>query len=98
MEGENMALENRQIDEGLALLVGWARDGNAIRREFKFGSFREAISFIVRISFEAEQRDHHPELANVYNRVTVRLSTHDAGGITEKDFDLARAIDAINWT
>jgi 4a-hydroxytetrahydrobiopterin dehydratase len=93
-----MALTNQQIDEGLASLAGWARDGNAIRREFKFGSFREAVSFIVRISFEAEQRDHHPELANVYNRVTIRLSTHDAGGVTEKDFDLARAIDAINWT
>ncbi|MGD9892862.1 MAG: 4a-hydroxytetrahydrobiopterin dehydratase [Dehalococcoidia bacterium] len=93
-----MALTNQQIDEGIASLTGWARDGNAIRREYTFGSFREAISFIVRISFEAEQRDHHPELANVYNRVTIRLSTHDAGGITEKDFDLARAIDAINWT
>jgi 4a-hydroxytetrahydrobiopterin dehydratase len=86
------------IEEALRSLPGWARDGDAIRREYTFGSFREAISFVVRISFEAEQRDHHPELSNVYNRVTIRLSTHDAGGITEKDFDLARAIDAINWT
>jgi 4a-hydroxytetrahydrobiopterin dehydratase len=93
-----MAMSGTAIEEALRSLPSWSRDGNAISREFKFGSFREAISFIVRISFEAEQRDHHPELANVYNRVTVRLSTHDAGGITEKDFDLARAIDAINWT
>jgi 4a-hydroxytetrahydrobiopterin dehydratase len=93
-----MTMSNDAIEDALRSLPGWSREGDAIRREFTFGSFREAISFIVRISFEAEQRDHHPELANVYNRVTVRLSTHDAGGITEKDFDLAAAIDAINWT
>jgi 4a-hydroxytetrahydrobiopterin dehydratase len=93
-----MTMPDGAIEQAIHSLRGWSRDGSAIYREFKFGSFREAISFIVRISFEAEQRDHHPELANVYNRVTVRLSTHDAGGITEKDFDLARAIDAINWT
>lgn len=92
-----MPMTDDAIEQGLRSLAGWSREGDAIRREFTFGSFREAISFIVRISFEAEQRDHHPELANVYNRVTVRLSTHDAGGITEKDFDLAREIDAINW-
>jgi 4a-hydroxytetrahydrobiopterin dehydratase len=93
-----MAMSDNAIEEALRSFPGWSREGDAIGREFRFGSFREAISFIVRISFEAEQRDHHPELANVYNRVTVRLSTHDVGGITEKDFDLARAIDAINWT
>jgi 4a-hydroxytetrahydrobiopterin dehydratase len=93
-----MALNDAAIDEGLRSLSGWTRDGDAIRRDLTFGSFREAISFIVRIAFEAEQRDHHPDLGNVYNRVTIRLSTHDAGGITEKDFDLARAIDGITWT
>jgi 4a-hydroxytetrahydrobiopterin dehydratase len=93
-----MALSDQQIEQELGSLPGWSRDGDAIRREFRFGGFREAIAFIVRIAFEAEQRDHHPELSNVYNRVTVRLSTHDAGGITEKDFDLARAIEAVNWT
>ncbi|MGH2586006.1 MAG: 4a-hydroxytetrahydrobiopterin dehydratase [Dehalococcoidia bacterium] len=93
-----MALNDAAIDEGLRSLNGWTRDGDTIRRDLTFGSFREAISFIVRIAFEAEQRDHHPDLANVYNRVTIRLSTHDAGGITEKDFDLARAIDRITWT
>jgi 4a-hydroxytetrahydrobiopterin dehydratase len=93
-----MAMSSAAVEDALRSLPDWSRDGNAIAREFRFGSFREAISFIVRLSFEAEQRDHHPELANVYNRVTIRLSTHDAGGITEKDFDLARAIDAVNWT
>ena len=90
-----MALSNLQIDEGLASLSTWSRDGNAIVREFRFGSFREAISFIVRISFEAEQRDHHPELTNVYNRVTVDLTTHDAGGITARDVDLARHMNTL---
>ena len=92
-----MALSDAEIDAGLQSLDGWSREGNAIRRQLQFGSFREAISFIVRISFEAEQRDHHPELTNVYNRVTIALSTHDAGGVTEKDFDLARAINAVAW-
>lgn len=92
-----MALSDAEIDAGLQSLDGWSREGNAIRRQLQFGSFREAISFIVRIAFEAEQRDHHPELTNVYNRVTIALSTHDAGGVTEKDFELARAINAIAW-
>lgn len=92
-----MAMSDAEIDAGLKSLDGWSREGNAIRRQLQFGSFREAISFIVRIAFEAEQRDHHPELTNVYNRVTIALSTHDAGGVTEKDFELARAINAIAW-
>jgi 4a-hydroxytetrahydrobiopterin dehydratase len=92
-----MAMSDAEIDSGLQSLDGWSREGNAIRRQLQFGSFREAISFIVRIAFEAEQRDHHPELTNVYNRVTIALSTHDAGGVTEKDFELARAINAIAW-
>jgi 4a-hydroxytetrahydrobiopterin dehydratase len=92
-----MAMSDNEVVSGLRDLEGWSREGNAIQREFRFGSFREAISFIVRIAFEAEQRDHHPELANVYNRVTIALSTHDADGVTEKDFDLARAINAIAW-
>jgi 4a-hydroxytetrahydrobiopterin dehydratase len=92
-----MAMSEQEIDERLRPLSGWSRDGDAIRREFRFDSFREAMSFIVRVGFEAEQRDHHPELCNVYNRVTIRLSTHDAGGVTDKDFDLAQALDQINW-
>ena len=90
-----MTLSVGEIDSALQSLPQWRREGNAIAREFRFGSFREAIAFIVRIAFEAEQRDHHPELRNVYNRVTVRLSTHDAGGVTEKDVELARAIEGI---
>ena len=91
-----MALSDGEIDAALQSLPQWRRDGNAIVREFRLGSFREAVALIVRIAFEAEQRDHHPDLQNVYNRVTIRLSTHDAGGVTEKDIELARAIDALH--
>jgi len=92
-----MALTEAQIESAIRTLDGWRRAGNTITREFSFDSFREAISFIVRIAFEAEQRDHHPELWNVYGRVRVTLSTHDAGGVTATDLDLARAINEINW-
>jgi 4a-hydroxytetrahydrobiopterin dehydratase len=90
-----MAMQPAEVEQRLGAMPGWERAENAIRREFKLQSFREAISFLVRIAFEAEQRDHHPEVFNVYNRVTITLSTHDAGGVTEQDFDLAAAIDHI---
>ena len=93
------ALDTQQIEKALGDLPGWSFDNNKLTRAFKFGDFREAVSFIVRIAFEAEQRQHHPELRNVYNNVTVSLSTHDAGDVvTEKDVDLAKAIQAIDWT
>ena len=90
-----MPMSDAEVESALSSCPEWRREGNAITREFRFASFREAVAFIVRVGFEAEQRDHHPELHNVYNRVRITLSTHDAGGITEKDFDLARAIDGL---
>lgn len=87
-----------EINEVLAALPGWTFENNALTRAFKFGGFREAISFMVRISFEAEAMDHHPDWTNVYNRVVIRLNTHDAGGkVTEKDVALAKKIQAICW-
>jgi 4a-hydroxytetrahydrobiopterin dehydratase len=87
-----------EIDAALRELPGWHRDGDALTKEFKFGSFREALSFMVRVGFEAEAADHHPDWTNVYNRVAVRLNTHDAGGkVTAKDVALARKIQAISW-
>ena len=92
------ALSDDQIQEALQGLPGWSRDGDSLQREFKFGSFREAVSFIVRIAFAAESANHHPELWNVYSTVRVRLNAHDAGGrITRKDVDLAAEISAISW-
>ena len=87
-----------EIETALATLPGWSQDGDALVKSFKFGSFREAMSFMVRVSFEAEALDHHPEWSNVYNRVTIRLNTHDAGGkITAKDVELAQRIQKISW-
>lgn len=75
---------------------GWSlsEDGKALLKTFKFANFSEAMAFMTRVAFEAESRNHHPEWLNVYNRVEVRLTTHDAGGLTGKDLGLARAMEA----
>ncbi|PKL75359.1 MAG: 4a-hydroxytetrahydrobiopterin dehydratase [Candidatus Melainabacteria bacterium HGW-Melainabacteria-1] len=89
---------SERILDALKLLPGWSYEGHALRKEFAFKNFREAISFIVRLSYEAEERDHHPEILNVYNRVTINLTTHDAGNqVTEKDLHLAEIIEGFNW-
>ena len=78
--------------------AGWAvtDDGAAITKIFRFKGFRAAMAWMMRAAFEAEAMDHHPEWLNVYNRVEVRLTTHDTGGLTDKDFDLARRLDALH--
>jgi 4a-hydroxytetrahydrobiopterin dehydratase len=82
----------------LIALPGWVFDRDALAKEFKFGSFKEAMAFMVRVSFEAEAMDHHPEWTNVYNRVSIRLNTHDAGGkVTAKDATLANKIEGMAW-
>ena len=86
-------LSDQEIDEALGGLPGWERTETHIRKEYSFKGFKSAISFIVRISFEAEARDHHPDLENHYNKVVVALRSWDADGITERDLDLARAIE-----
>ena len=89
-----MALSIGEIDEKLANLRGWTFENDRVRKKFQFENFREAMSFILRISYEAEQMDHHPEIFNCFNRVEISLNTHDAGGkVTEKDFSLAKAIE-----
>jgi len=87
-----------EIAAALRGLPGWTRKGGALTKTFQFGSFREALSFMVRVGFEAEAMDHHPDWTNVYNRVSIRLNTHDAGGkVTAKDVTLAEKIQAIAW-
>jgi 4a-hydroxytetrahydrobiopterin dehydratase len=71
-----------------------AERGGTIRREFVFADFVQAFAFMTRVALVAEKNDHHPEWSNVYNRVTITLTTHDAGGLTAKDVALARAADA----
>ena len=90
------ALTEDEITAALRELPNWTRTSDQISAKFEFADFREAVSFIVRIGFEAEDMNHHPELHNVYNRVAVSLTTHDAGNkLTELDFRLARAIQQV---
>ncbi len=91
-------LDTAAIETALATLPGWAFERDALAKSFKFDSFRAAMSFMVRVGFEAEAMDHHPEWTNVYNRVAIRLNTHDAGGkVTAKDVELAQRIQKISW-
>lgn len=84
------------LQQALATVPQWRHDQarRAIVREFVFADFVQAFAFMTRVALEAERRNHHPDWSNVYNRVTIALTTHDAGGLTERDFELARAIDA----
>jgi 4a-hydroxytetrahydrobiopterin dehydratase len=91
-------LVSEKISAALVSLPGWTCKRDALERTFKFGSFREAMGFMGRVAFEAEELNHHPDWKNSYNRVTVRLSTHDAGGkVTARDVELARRIQKISW-
>lgn len=84
-----------QIQEKLAQLPGWTISQDKLHREYKFADFVHAFGFMAAAAVQAEARAHHPEWSNVWNRVTVDLTTHDAGGITEKDFELAAAMESI---
>ncbi len=89
-------LTPEETAQALGALPGWRADGGALAKEFKFSGFREALAFMVRVGFEAEAMDHHPDWTNVYNRVAIRLNTHSAGGkVTAKDIELARRIERI---
>ncbi|MAW89000.1 MAG: 4a-hydroxytetrahydrobiopterin dehydratase [Phyllobacteriaceae bacterium] len=90
-------LADSEIDLALIDLEGWHRedDGKAISRTFRFDDFSAAFGFMARAALEAEKLDHHPEWTNVYNRVSVRLTTHDSGGITELDIMLATRMNAF---
>jgi len=90
-------LSGKQRDEGLRGLNGWVYDeaASAIDHVFKFKDFSEAFAFMTRVALAAEKAGHHPDWSNSYNTVTIRLSTHDAGGLSAKDIALAKAIDTI---
>ena len=79
----------------LVNLKDWHFNSDGIEKKFGFKDFTEALGFIVRVGVLAEKMNHHPELFNVYNKVNIRLSTHDAGGLTDKDFKLAAQIEAL---
>jgi 4a-hydroxytetrahydrobiopterin dehydratase len=88
----------KEIDAAVSALPGWTWEKDALTKTYTFRSFREAISFMGRVAFEAEELNHHPEWTNVYNRVEVRLNTHDAGGkVTAKDVELAKRFEKVSW-
>ena len=92
-------LTKDEIERELSELAGWEFSDDKIHRELTFGNFREALAFMVRVGFEAEELVHHPEWTNVYNTVNISLSTHDADDkVTSKDIKLAKAIDKIYKT
>jgi 4a-hydroxytetrahydrobiopterin dehydratase len=89
-------LASAKIQAALADLPGWTFRREALAKTFQFKTFREAMGFMVRAAFEAEAMNHHPEWTNVYNKVVVRLNTHDAGGrVTAKDVELAGRIEKV---
>jgi 4a-hydroxytetrahydrobiopterin dehydratase len=91
-----MKLTSDQVRDRLERLAGWGVDGETIRKQFVFDGFASAVSFVVRIAFDAEAADHHPDvLISNYKRVTVTFTTHSDGGLTEKDFAGAEAVDRV---
>lgn len=88
-------LSEKEIANRLEPLEGWEYADGGIECSFEFKNFKEAFSLMTRVAFECEAQNHHPDWSNVYNRLYVRLSTHDAGGVTEKDFNLAQSIESI---
>lgn len=88
-------MSEKDIQSHLPELQGWEYRDNALTTTFEFGNFKEAFTVMTRIAFECEAMGHHPDWTNVYNQLEIRLSTHDAEGVTEKDFVLAKAIEAL---
>tara|TARA_R110002051_G_scaffold293534_2_gene358584 strand:- start:3903 stop:4190 length:288 start_codon:yes stop_codon:yes gene_type:complete len=84
-----------EIEEKLEQLEGWEYIDGAIETSFQFENFKEAFAIMTRIAFECEAQGHHPEWTNTYNSLHIRLNTHDAEGVTEKDFKLAKSIESI---
>lgn len=88
-------LKEPEIKERLSSLKGWQRSGDAIEKSFEFRDFKEAMGFVNRVGDAAEEMDHHPSIEVNYNKVRLMLSTHSAGGITYKDFSLAKKVDGL---
>ena len=88
-------LDEAAIRKAIEGLKGWTLDGAAIRRQFTLASFPDAIAFVTRLAFDAEAADHHPDILINFKRVTLTYTTHSDGGLTQKDFDGARKVDAL---
>ncbi|MCM4168902.1 Putative pterin-4-alpha-carbinolamine dehydratase [Arenibacter antarcticus] len=88
-------LSKEEIERRLEQLDGWEYVDGALETSFEFKDFKDAFSVMTRIAFECEAQNHHPDWSNVYNSLNIRLNTHDANGVTEKDFKLAKSIEEI---
>ncbi|HTX17720.1 MAG TPA: 4a-hydroxytetrahydrobiopterin dehydratase [Bacteroidota bacterium] len=88
-------LTEKEIEQGLGATQGWQREGDEIVRVFVFDDFVRAMGFVNSTALLAEKMNHHPDIDIRWNKVTLRLSTHSAGGLTSKDFDLAGQINAL---
>ena len=88
-------LSDEEIEDRLAEVEGWEREGDAIRQRFKHEDFRGSVDFVNRLTSEAEDMNHHPDLAISWNEVTVTITSHSEGGLTANDFELARRIEQV---
>jgi len=88
-------MNTNEIEEALKNLSGWALKNDMIEKSFTFEDFTAAFATMTHIAFECENQNHHPNWENVYNNLTIKLSTHDADGVTQKDIDLAKSIEEI---
>jgi 4a-hydroxytetrahydrobiopterin dehydratase len=88
-------LSDIEVNSALTQLPGWAVKNDKLHRDYKFPDFAHAFGFMATAAIPIEKMNHHPEWMNVYNRVSVDLTTHDSGGITAKDFELARLLDKV---
>jgi 4a-hydroxytetrahydrobiopterin dehydratase len=86
-------LDDQQIEDKLSGLEGWERSGDAIEKKFELADFKGSVDFVNRITPEAEEMNHHPDLAISWNKVTVTVTSHSEGGLTDNDFELAKRID-----
>ncbi len=96
MEKSNQTvIEGDALRDALATLEGWSLEAGKLHKVFEFGDFSEAFAWMTRVALLAEQLNHHPEWSNVWNRVAVNLTSHDTGGITNRDIKLARQMDGL---
>jgi len=88
-------LDDDDIQERLGNMLGWEREGDSIKREYKFDDFQGSVDFVNRLTPAAEEMNHHPDIAISWNKVELTLSTHSEGGLTGSDFELAQKIDGL---
>ena len=93
--GKLQKMSNEEVQQHLQELSGWVLHENFMDKIFMFRNFSEAFAFMTQVAFHAEKADHHPDWSNTYNKVHIKLSTHDSGGLTEKDMHLAKRIEEL---